>query len=105
MTTSEWLEPKPSGYENAKEMPTGKHQHIPINLPDTSNYVVCTDRHVPRRFAMRTAVAEDQPIRPFAENLRPRQPFIIAIIPFEQIFIRFSYRPVARQFAGSGSAF
>src|SRR5277367_4238921 len=82
-------------------MPTGKQQDISIDGTDAFNYTVRPHADLLRRFASRTAVAEEIPVRPLAKNFGGGQTFILAVVPFHEVRIGFRAGSEAGELASS----
>src|SRR5215472_8322814 len=79
----------PARYEYPKKMAVGENRHIACNRPKRGHNVIGPLRYPVDRFSVRTRVCPDAPIGYPFSNLLCGQPFVIAVVPFLQFFIRF----------------
>src|SRR5215216_528133 len=98
------LEAQPTRSEHTQEMSARKNQYIGVERADTRNNTIGTRANLFRRFSVRATIAKQFPIRSCGVDLCRSQTFVVAVVPFDQITIDFSYGSKARQFTSSKSA-
>jgi hypothetical protein len=71
-------------------MSAGKNQHIPGDCAQAVHNPIGSLGNLLWRFSSRRAVAEELPFRTLCMDLHASSAFIVAVVPFEQIWIDFS---------------
>ena len=91
----------PARGQDAEEVAAGDNQYPIIFRPQARDDAVGPGTNVGDAFAIRAAIAENEPAGLAGMNgVRP-QPFEVAIIPFSQVGIYLGHRPKAGQFTRS----
>ena len=68
------------------------HQHIAANRADAGDDPVGADAYLLGRFAARSAVAKQLPVRALAQDVGGAPALIVAVIPFGEVGIDFGER-------------
>ena len=86
-------EPGPSASQRAAKTrikcPLEKSKYVPLYCADALDYTICPHAHLCWRFAPRTAVPEQLPVRAFFKDLSRPQPLILAVVPLHKVRIYF----------------
>src|SRR5262245_15412437 len=85
-------------------MATRKQQHVAVNRPNLTNYMIRPAANLLWRLSPRTAVAKQVPVRPLLVNVHRAATFILAVVPFQQTSIYLRLFPESSQFAGAHRA-
>jgi len=82
-------------------MPAGKKQYIPRHRAHAIHYAIGPRRSVGWRFPSWATIAEQFPVGTLRPDLGGSPPFIIAIVPFDQILVDIRHGPKASQLSGA----
>ena len=77
----------PPRHKNAQHVSVCEQRDVAAGSTRASDHAVHPDAHLLRRFATWASVPEDHPARPYVLDLLGRQPFVLAVVPFDQIGI------------------
>src|SRR5690349_8471025 len=70
-------------------MSAGKNQHIAFYGSHATQYPISAGSYLRRQLATGTAIAEELPVRRFGMDFRAAAALVFAVIPFDEIRIRF----------------
>src|SRR5215472_8654122 len=85
-------------------MPARKQHHVSFHVSYSLPHVVSTRCGLRWRFAARSTVAKQFPVRTLRTNFNGPEPFVLAIVPLDQVAFDFSIRTESSQFAGPSDA-
>src|SRR5438874_2506798 len=94
------IEPEPARGEYSQEMPAGEKQHVTFDTARAFHRAVRPRANLFWRFPSGAAIPKQLPIRALPVNVSGKATLILAIVPFEQVPVDFSYRSKSRQLAG-----
>src|SRR5947209_12942308 len=69
VTAASRFEPEPAGREHPQDVRARKYQDVAPDCTNALDYSVGPRAHLIRGFASRSAVAEQEPTRPFGEDI------------------------------------
>src|SRR4029453_8761605 len=97
------FKPNPARRQYPNEMPAGEEYHISRNHAHAAYHAIGPRRGFSWRFPSRSAVAEQFPVGALGADLGSAAPLILAIVPFDQIRVDFSYISKASQLTSAPS--
>lgn len=95
---------QPAGCQDAQQVAVSEEKRIPIGGKSTLDHCTGAGANLLHGLAVRNAVAKDVPIGAGLANLRAGAPFIIAVIPFDEVRFGLRLSAKAGQFAGAPRA-
>src|SRR5262244_2197391 len=96
----ECVDPNPARGQHAEEMPAGKKENVSWQPSQAIHDAIGARGDLLRRFAPRTAIAEEFPIWTLRADLDRPATFILTVVPLDEIAIDFRNRSEAGQFTG-----
>src|SRR5947209_5289583 len=82
-------------------MAAGKDEHVAVHRPPAGDDAIRAGTTFRRALAVRTTIAEELPAGPFLEDVLSFPALVVAVIPFDQIWIDCCRRTETGQLAGA----
>src|SRR5262245_21600964 len=91
--------PNPTRGQYSQKVTAREQQDVSAHSPHSLHHAVCPSGHLLRRFTAGAAIAEQLPVRALGKDVNREAALVLAIIPFDQVTVRFSHRAEPGQFA------
>jgi len=98
------LQAEPAGCEYPQKMAARKNQHVPVNRPQAFHHAVGPRANLERRFSAGAAVVKQLPAGGLGVNFHRAQPFVVAIVPLDELAVHFGGGAEPGQLASSPGA-